>query len=331
MLNTAFYTHPFIKTIANTEKWTVCDKNKMPVDMYCLKYKQKVVGAAFHDNRSLTTLYDLTSTIPNVANCTYWLDITEDNFVVVDVEPSCPDAIKNKLLQLPYIYGEVSLSGKGFHLVLPAPDEFFKYPNIIVKPALKEEHGYYEILMNHYVTFTRNMICPAKNNADFISLFHYLLSQQKANAGKIEFDINEKTIDDIPYGEKLVDILCNTGANKSITDFYGDESRYEFSYACRLYRRLENIIDEYTKQQEEYNNMIQSASYKADTKTIHEYTLEEKAYIIYTVLIKNLPFRNKHDTTRQNLPWLLYLAQEVVGKCSAQDAAEKENNKNSDD
>ena len=314
-----FYSHPFILTIANNQRWTVSTKDKVPLDMFMLIYHKRICGAKFHDEASLVSLPDLIGVLGRPENCAYWLDALEDNFVVVDVEPSCPEKIKNNLLRLPYIYGERSMSGKGYHLVVPITTEFDDCSELLTKPAIKEKHKWYEILTSHFVTFTGNIIQPAYDNVPLKSLIDYLKPMQTVS-NRTDFHFEDLTNGKpIPGQDQIVRQMMDVKPKK-LDEFYDDISRYEFAYACKLYANMQTIIQSIKKQHQDFSsfNEKQKENFGYDEKIInHEYTLNEKAYFIYLVLSENLEHRLKHETFRQNLPWLLYLAQEAIAKSTA--------------
>ena len=179
-----FIKNPFIASISYNEKWTISTNKKMPVDMFQLIYKNKISGAAFKDNTTLTTLHNIHSHIPNAANFAYYLDTRIDGFVILDIEPSCPEDIRNQLLTMDWIYGEKSMSGKGIHLVFPLPDSFYDYPDALKKTAFIHKDRIYEILLNHYVTFTAaplpdELVTLRGTGQPFTEFFNSMASQQK--------------------------------------------------------------------------------------------------------------------------------------------------------
>ena len=313
-----FYNHPVIRQIAADEKWTISTADKIPVDMYNLIYHRKVSGATFQDSRSLCTLDELIKALPHAPNHTYYLNAVESGFVIVDIEPSCPEEIKQELLQLPYLYGEVSNSGKGYHLVMPLPKNFNNYPDVTGKPAIKEKHGYYEILLNHYAMFTKRTIPKATGNKNFEQLYGELAAAQKP-AKRTDFYLNDFDENiDIPEKDRLLNALSDTQPKKTLNDFNGDESRYEFAVAMVYNTKLATVILALKKQIKAQETNVQP----------HEYTKEERAYLIYSALKENLPYREKHNTIRQGLPWLLYLAQEVIAKADEQSDSDIEDRYN---
>lgn len=303
----SFYNNPFVQKIANMEKWTVSDNTKRPIDMHALIHEQKVWGMAFDRGYNpLVDLKTLCNVIPTAANNAFYLDALSDNFVVLDIEPTCPEPIKQKFLELPYLYGETSMSGKGLHLVFDLPKDIIeKYPNAKTKIALKDGNGYYEILLYHMVTFTRNVLPPSAYTEDisvFENVFELLAMQAKETSiaqGQTIDDIDTSTI---PEFEEIVDKLQKHKYKKTAYDFVDrrngkdyDHSAFEFGATGFYYRILNKILES-----DEFND--------------HEYTDNEKAIILYTVTTNMLPERAKHETIRNGMPWLLFIASQCIAK-----------------
>ena len=306
-----FYEHPVIKKIAKNQKWTVSDKDKCPLDVTAYLKDNVVWGLAWNRGYNpCVTLEDLCISIPNAANNCYYLDAITDRIVILDIEPSCPDDLKQKFLELPYIYGETSMSGKGYHLIFELPSDIFrKYPNASDKLALQDENREYEILLNHMVTFTRNMIPPATGTdiEPFMKLFEELCAKQKPKVRSVEFDMDKKEPTDIPDMDRILTHLVRqtykdkNGKIKRPEDFtekgVPDHSRYEFGYAGFLLDKLNKILDVY---------FIKNNG--------HEYTMSEKAWFIYWTLKNCIEPRAKHEEMRNGMPWLLYIATTIVGR-----------------
>lgn len=293
-----FYENDFIQSISQNEKWTISDKDKVPIDMFSLIYQHKITGALFNDSKSLVTLDKLCDEVPDAKNNAYYLDALTDNYVVLDIEKTCPISLKNKLLRLPYVYGELSLSGKGYHLVFPLPKECLeKYPIVKKKIVMKEEHGYYEILLMHYVTFTRNTL-PVTDSTDqsaFIKLFEKMAAKQRETE-KTDVDVSDIKPDNIPLEDTIINILRRQTYSKTLEDFYNDKSKYEYGYIGFFAYKLNCILN---------TSVI---------KKEHTYTDNEKAWLIYEVAKDIIPYRGKHEETRRGLPWLLYLSQEIISR-----------------
>ena len=298
-----FYHNPLIKRVMDIPKWTISDNKKRPIDMRRLKDTGEITGAVHMNEKSLMTLPELCDFVPNATNHAFYLDALTDDFVVLDIEPKCPDEIKQELLSLPYLYGEVSMSGKGFHLLFLLPDCIKDYPIAQKKIVFKEEHGYYEILLNHYVTFTRKTISPyfnisnETNKNSFDELFKKMASEQvDTHRNDIHVD-NSINTEDIPMFSYMLDMLSHQHYRKKPADFYDNMSTYEFAYIGFLYYNLKKLLK---------INVIM------DTK--HNYSEQELAWILYYAAKDYLPYRAKHDEYRDGLPWLLYLSREVIAK-----------------
>lgn len=293
-----FRNTPFVARLASTPKWTVSTNQKMPLDMYAFKYRHIISGALYSNEDSLTTLDEVNSLLPDAANYTYYLDALIDNIVVLDIEPKCPQEIKDKLLQMPCLYCETSMSGKGIHMVFPLPADILEqYPDAKAKIVFKEEHGYYEILLNHYVTFTANQL-PHVTGTDaepFRQLFLEMAQTQRVSS-KADVTIEALQKVETQYSDLILSILMNHKKDykKTLADFNGDHSKYEFAYMAFLNHRLTKMLD--------------LPAMKAD----HNYTDSERAWFLYTVAVDYLPHRPKHDEQRNKMPWLLYLAGEVI-------------------
>lgn len=290
-----FYEHPFIKSIARNEKWSVSDNKKMPIDMFCFEYQNRIVGALFTDSKSLVSLDHLCELLPTAANNAYFMDAITDKFVILDIEPACPADIKERLLKMPYIYGETSLSGKGIHLVFPLPECFDEYPIAQTKIVMREEHGYYEILLNHWVTFTRNQIPASIGTEDFEELFRAMASEQK-ESNREGVDISDLEPADIPNSERIIGLLMQQEYKKVPDDFFGDMSKFEYGYIGFLNYKLGMVLN------------------VSAIKKAHTYSDNEKAWLLYITARDKVPYRPKHDERRTGLPWLLYLAQEIIAK-----------------
>lgn len=294
-----FYQNEFVQSIKDNPRWTVSDNTKKPIDMYELIYNRRIFGATtLRGHSPYLTLDELCRALPNAANNTYALDAIVDKFVVLDIEPKCPDPIKKELLKMPYLYGEISMSGKGYHLVFPLPSCIKEYPIAQTKIVMKEEHGYYEILMSHNVTFTRNVIPESEKTGDFVTLFKTMAAAQKEKV-KAEIDVSAEAghLEEIPVIDDILQLLHKQEYQRTLDDFYGDNSKYEYCRMDFLYYKLEIILKV---------TFIQECG--------HKFTDNEKAWILYTVATDDFNYRPKHDETRNGLPWLLYLAREVIAK-----------------
>lgn len=285
---------------------------KMPVNMADLRYDQKITGCPWGtDEPEITvSLPTLIALFPNVPNHAYHLDYETDGFVCLDIEPSCPDDLKQKLLQTPYIYGEYSMSGKGFHLFFRTPDLIKDYPAAAVKTELKDDNRYFEILLNHWVTFTRNMIQPSAGTESFDDIFETMCKAAEV-IKRQEFDIT-KNQPEIPRWEMIKAFMQHTldRYRKTPADFNGDVSSYEFGYAAYLYNKIDSLLE--------------SPIFRESRLT---YDSNQRMWMVYLLIKDNLPYRDKHETFRDDIPLLLYTAKNVVARFDPEKSGQKPNSK----
>ena len=304
----AFLAHPYIQSIAGKPRWTVSDKDKRPIDIVWLLYAmnnlpgQKAVrGAQYPDERCLITLPELVQQLPGAANFAYYLsDVMEDGYVILDIEPSCPDDKRQWFLSTNYIYGEYSRSGKGIHLVYPIPACFQNYPDAQKKIKMQTKDKTYEFMLSgHYMTFTGNQLPPATGTNTIDQVFEDLCKEQ-VYVEPVEVDITEIK-PDIPNEDKIRSQLKYVTFRKTKADYCNDDSKYEFALCLRCLSQLNKILEDQL----------------VNPKNL-EYTDNQKAWIVYEYAAEHLPHRKKHDSTRKfgdiEVPWLLYIASSVLAK-----------------
>lgn len=308
-----FRNNTFIDSIAHKEKWTVSTNKKVPIDMYLFIYRDVICGAIHNNDLSLVSLDVLHQHIPDAANYAFYLDALVDNFVILDIEPKCPDDTKAKLLKMPCLYCETSMSGKGVHMIFALPKDILdKYPEAKEKIVFKETHGWYEILLNHYATFTGNQI-PATidtDDAEFRALFEEMAQEQKI-VEKADVDIKPLESIDTEEAQFILKALQSQVRtySKTLSDFNDDHSKYEFAVNAFLYRRIIKMIN------------LPIIKEKG-----HIYNDSEIAWFLYKAASDFLPPRAKHEEERNGMPWLLYLASEVIAH-NKNDEQEKQEKK----
>lgn len=309
-----FYENDVIKALSDIPKWTISDKDKMPIDIARIIYDHdtRIFGANMNGaNPPTVDLKTLCDNFPTATNNTFFLDALSDGFVVLDIEPKAPDITKKKLLDTNFLYGEYSMSGKGYHLIYPLPDCIKDYPIAAKKKVFKEKHGYYEILLNHWCCFTRNTIPlnPAPKN-DFTKLFAKMASEQKET---VKRDLDIQIIDPatIPLYDEIMDILYRVKFTKTLADFDGDDSKYEFIYICFLYDKLLNITE---------------SPITAKKTDKHVYSDTERLYMLFEAAKEHIAYRPKHDTLRDGMPFLMYLSTQVIMSSNRTPTKPKEEN-----
>jgi hypothetical protein len=292
-----FYNHDFIKSISGNSKWTVSTDAKMPVDAVVYAQEGKIFGARYMGPKSLVTLNKVNELFPKAKDNTYFLNYPDDGFVVLDIEKTCPVDVKKKLLQSNYVYGERSASGRGYHLVFKLPPKHIDFPLLMQKRALRHPEKHYEILLTHYCMFTRAMIPLCKNpTTSFEDIFYDMAAQQKEVIRDPNVFVDENK-PDIKYEDDVIRMLNDLRYTKTAAaNFGGDISRFEFGFIAYYNTNLKKFFE--TKYQIEQL----------------EYTSTDQAWLLYLAARNEIPYRAKHDERRNKLPWLLYIASEVIAK-----------------
>lgn len=300
----------FVQKLKDNPRWTCSTKTKMPIDMPALRDKKVIKGASFKNgNQPFVTFTELLAILPNAKTATYVLNQSVDDICVLDVEPKCPAEIRDKLLQLPYLYCELSMSGKGYHMVFETPKDT-KFREIVIgKDSLRTEGGIFEILLNHNVTFT-GLACEPTENVNlkpidaFNAIFEKLASEAELHSYK-EYDTSDlPDIDDIPYGDEILESVLEAEFKKTPADYtsvdkngvtYDDPNKYEFGVLGFFNQRLESTL-----KKEKYKD--------------HEYTMKEHLVLLYDIAVEAIPYREKHDEMRDGMPFLMYSAKRLLGR-----------------
>lgn len=315
-----FYTNPAIVTLSPVCRWTISGQigdsessRKVPIDVRHLcegcsaacRHEGPVRGAWQTDETCLMTLDELTSFIPTASNAAFYLDATVDGYVVLDIEPSCPPDISRNLLSLPgIVYSEVSLSGQGYHCVIPSPPSLLTFPSWSSKPALRHAHGWFEMLLHHWVTFTRQPLSTT-------TLVYPSLSGQFASIDDVYTELMAMTApspvsSDLPVDRvqprilHAADIIAHTctdarPALRSLDDFDQDHSRWEFSILSTLYYAMRPWLTVY---------QASGCSY----------SFSDHVWLLYQAATQVIPWRPKHNTRRGNQPYLLSQAATLISR-----------------
>lgn len=320
-----FYSNPVIQAISGVPRWTVSDSDKVPINMRELMRTGRIWGAHETTEECLVDLPELTEFLPNAANHAYYLRAQTDGFLVLDIEKTCPPEIAAELLRLPSLYSELSMSGKGHHLIMPLPTNFWDFPIATAKKKLQEKHGWYEILLDHWVTFTRKVEPTAPPAYDLVlaetlsaenlavntspastitpetdlspwEALYASLAELAVETPSVEFNIDGSR-PDVPRIDQIIDLMTRRDLEKTLEDFHGDHSRFEFSALGILYNRLAPIL---------------VAVRSAEPDAVYDEPV--KAWLIYEAATRVLPYRDKHDEARNGLPLLLNAATDLVAR-----------------
>ncbi|MFP3397654.1 hypothetical protein SB749_15090 [Brevibacterium sp. SIMBA_078] len=311
-----FYDSFVVKVLADAERWTISGrigdedrKGKAPVDARHLIDVGRVRGAFEISPTCLVDLDELTRAIPDAANHAFYLQSSTDGFMVVDIEPDCPEEVALDLFRLPgTLYSEVSMSGRGYHLVIPVPTNLHDFPVAVGKRVLREEHGWYELLFEHWVTFTRrpvpaDVLARAESTPDtprfaaVEDVYAALAAKAKSTAQVCSTTV--RTGDDAPAiegGKQIVERTLDGARSrlKSLDDFGGDHSRWEFSTLGVLNREMRRHMF--------VVGFLRRTAYSATDET----------WLLYQAVQEVLPPRPKHSERRNGRPFLLDRAAAMV-------------------
>lgn len=286
-----FINNDVIRQLAVKPYWTVNIDGKKPLDIVAYDTANIIRGAT--NENCLTDLNNLLRIVNAVPQqFVYSLNAVRDSFVVLDIEKTCPDEIKDRLLDLPFLYGDISMSGKGCHLVFPCPplDEI-----TVNKTVLKEEHGYYEILIHHFVTFTNFTMMPRYDAANAPIQFQQIWDELRENAKiatktAIDIDIDNVDLDFPQYDVVKSAIIRNFKQRfrKTPEDYGNDMSRYEFAVIGSVRVSTNLILD------------VPMFARKIKLDDV------QKIMLVYRIVTELLEPREKHNETRDGKPMLLY-------------------------
>ncbi|MYR59331.1 hypothetical protein GTY54_24860 [Streptomyces sp. SID625] len=325
-----FYGNPAIRTLARACRWTISGhigeeppddltkppKRKAPIDVRHLlagctsscKHASPLRGAFALDETCLLTLDELTAAIPNAGNTAFYLQAQTDGLFVLDIEADCPPEVATDLLRLPGIlYSELSMSGRGFHLVMPLPKNFHAFPVAASKRVLREEHGWYELLLDHWSTFTRQPVpdrivahshaaTTAPAFASIEDLYAQLAVNVKESSSASASDVDTaEDMPDIPYGQAIVELTLASARHqlRDPGDFNYDMSRWEFSVLASLYGWMRTQLRAYSALGVKYST--------GDT-----------TWLLYKAALDVIPARPKHSERRNGRPFLLDRAAALV-------------------
>lgn len=343
-----FAQNPLIHHLNGDPHWTVSDDNKRPVNARVLLDTEVAYNVKFDGEWPLVTLQELDAN-PNLqaVNRAYRLRARENRVIAIDVEPSAPENMKQEVLEFPAHYTELSKNG-GVHLLILVPEDLvtpenrYMFDDLSVfkepvpkpeDPSEKPREAHFEVLFNdHFVTFTKRMLtdkpCIDYNQdpdakaklAGFLKNIVELDKQRKKErelAKQYRIGMMKNIIDE--EKEKTIESFISIkpfekakeqAGSKSASDFGDDYSRYEMSvanglafHAIRVHKLAKDTLS--------FREMAESL------------TEQDLAYAIYLLLKDAIPHRDKHDETRDGLPWLLFTSKRAYEYVKAQNAKRK--------
>lgn len=347
-----FYDNPIVQSLGEEERWTISgmlgdpdedegraggrrSKGKAPIDVQELLRNGRVRGAWEISDSCLISLGTLAERLPTASNCAFYLRAQEDGYAMLDVEPGCPPQIAERLLEIPgIVYEETSMSGRGFHLLVPLPENFHEHEVASRKRVLRERHGWYEILLDHWATFTRQEISAERRHevateepeleaeerqamarlltsdalttveALYADLAAHARPSASAGAGSLGVPIDAP---EIAFETDIVTGMLQDAQPrlKTPADFDNDLSRWEFSVLGTLHRAMESHLTMFRSMGETYGPT-------------------EIAWLLYRGAEQTLPVRAKHGEIRNGRPFLLDRAAALVGERIAAEQARQQ-------
>lgn len=344
-----FYSNTHIRShLASHRLWTVSDFDKRPVDIVSALYTSLVCprciqpdcndvhGARVSDAATqLLTLDELTAAVPNARNVATHLDWRSSGLMVLDIEPDCPAEVTDQLLRLvtgntaapqpAAVYSEVSGSGLGYHLLLPPPANLAYFPRAAHATKLQHPKRWYEVLLYHWITFSRKQIpaqrlvaAAAEPKGEMLTwegVFAQLVEIAPGGAAtgdgtSGQFDkalaLSDDDVDlvgmEAEVAQTVIDHLSHEVGKDLIDDFHGDTSRWEMS---RLIR-----VAAVTQSQLHVRRSINRIT-GAEAQT-PEQDEQQLLRVVHHVARETLPPRPKHDERRAGASYLLKRCAEAL-------------------
>ncbi|MET3959958.1 hypothetical protein ABIE52_006893 [Rhodococcus sp. OAS809] len=349
-----FYTNTHIRSgLAQQRLWTVSDFDKRPVDIVsaldtsptCPRCGRpdcnEVHGARISDAATqLLTLDELTAMVPNARNVATHLDWRSTGLMVLDIEPDCPTEVADQLLRLvtgnaasprpEALYAEVSSSGRGYHLLLPPPVNLAHFPRAAHATKLQHPRRWYEVLLYHWITFSRRQIPPerlaaavAEPKGDQVSwagIFAQLVeiapggtATGDGTPGRFDKALASSGGDtelagmEIEVATAVIDQLGHEIGKDLNDDFHGDTSRWEMSRLIPMAALSQSKL----RVRQSINRIT-----GADAQT-PEQDRQQLLRVVHHVARCTLPPRTKHDEPRSGVSYLLKRCAEALDHLDA--------------
>lgn len=336
-----FYENETIQELGKNCRWSISTNDKMPIDVPHLMATESVRGASIRAgfDQVCVDLDTLVKCIPNASNHAYYLNSLTDRVIIVDIEKTCPKEQALALLgMLPdALYAETSMSGKGYHLIMPLPENFYQYPDATSRPVLKHPEGWFELLQIHWVTFTRNpipedIIAESRNSvrADWETLWTSLASQAPAPTPVNGFDFTEAALIPDDYSDEdeqaedeiydsvteSMEYLEEEGKLKDRESYGGDWSRYEFGRISIIVQKVfrELLFRVLTEKGADYVR-------QEDHGGVHPGTVIR---ISTRVAQAVLDHREKHDQERDGMSFIMWRVMQNLELQNLDELIEKE-------
>ncbi|MDR0594871.1 MAG: hypothetical protein LBG60_16805 [Bifidobacteriaceae bacterium] len=291
----AMLDHPVFKPLAALPRWTFSDPSKRPIDMVALRDGHRVAGARFRDARCLVPAREVLEIlsalgVAGLGNLTFFLDAQLDRLAVVDIDPGCGPRARRALERLPALYREVSMSGRGAHLVMPLPPEVELDTFNQVKLRAPDDH--WEILLHQFCAFTGRQAEAGFGggaDADWQRIWSGLESSLRpapsAGRGGAAREYGATTLPDLDLANLAVllraDAQLRHIAGRDVSNWGGDHSKREFAFICAALELLDRHVE-------------RRRQFAPDS----DISADDRLGLVVQAFAHHIPHRPKHDEIR---------------------------------
>lgn len=321
------YYNDFIKYIEKESAWGVSDDQKRPlyVGRYLETKNPSDIDVAYMEYLDkLPNLIQINANPSfNETNRAYRLHAADNLVVSFDIEPKSDPSYLAHFASLPAHYAEYSRNN-GVHLYyklshtrlsekaidMVTTKTVYKYSNlkeVAENPTIKPLE--YELLMNnHWVTFTNKPIINENITiqVDVPDSIYDQINRIAESLSTISTEYIDLEIEETELSEKLKELIKENkkylNELKELTklDFNDDESLYEYNIIFRLAGVLERRLN---------RPQVYDAMYLETA--IEDIDISDKIAAVASLAKDILEFRDKHNTVRENQPWLVYNARKA--------------------
>lgn len=345
---TVFAANHLVDHLKDEPMWTMSSKDKRPIDAKVFLETDAIEDAYLEGPSPLVTLTQLDADNRlQAVNRAYRLHAKDNRVIAIDVEPEATDQMKEMVLNFPAHYTELSMNG-GVHLFIMVPEDLvddsnrymFDELSVFKEPVPKGDTrpAHFEVIFNdHYITFTKRMLTqkPCVNYAtdpqakaqlkSFLDNIVALDVQRRkdrelAKQYKVEIFDNSMNPEQLERIEQFTSLTAldrpkQQASEKQASDYGGDHSRYEMSTATSIAAHVIKV----------HRMAKGTLSFSELASKLKEPDL---IYAIYTIILDILPYREKHDEYRDDLPWLMYTSKGAYEYIKAQNAKEQQAKRN---
>jgi hypothetical protein len=336
-----FDSHPFIRSLAKEQKWTVSSDQKRPLNFakylttstfdYFSQKRDENGDVIQSDVSALVTLPEIERTWGFImTNRAYRMSAAQNNVLVLDIEPEASQEIRQWAMSVPHEYAEHSTNG-GLHVFIRIPNEAVtpETSYLLNETVIKSEDGAWEMIGNrHFVTFTRRIVPEKPLEIGYLEKIAKLRQFLEAmvmldeknqeyrqnKTTSIDFQMDESRAREISrkYPEILTDQMLRFAKNVDPDDYKKkngevDLSRYEWKVMWEIGRVVVSLKNGTNWHLDK--NPFQSKQ----INPIEDFNESDMAQLIYELSTELLEPRSKHTEKRDGLPFLQRNAVKIIG------------------